>query len=111
MAKLSLSNIQQRVAVNGTISSEALVRRGVPQESVLGPLQFLIHISDINYEIADSTVSCFADDTRTLLGIKVEEDTQMQQNHLHKRYKWADTNDMKFNANKFQLCDIENSRK
>ena len=34
-----------------------------------------IHISDINYEIADLTVSCFADDTRILLGIKVEEDT------------------------------------
>ena len=34
-----------------------------------------IHISDINYEIADSTVSCFADDTRILLGIKDEEDT------------------------------------
>ena len=30
----------------------------------------IIHISDINYEIADSTVSCFADDTRILLGIK-----------------------------------------
>ena len=38
--------------------------------SELGPLLFLIHISDINYEIADSTVSCFADDTRVLLGIE-----------------------------------------
>ena len=40
-------------------------------------LLFLIHMSDINYEIADSTVSCFADDTRILPGIKDEEDTQM----------------------------------
>ena len=37
------------------------------------------------------TVSCFADDTRILLGIKDEEDTQMLQNDLHKLYKWADT--------------------
>ena len=46
---------------------------------------FLIHISlsDINYELADSTVSCFADDTRIILGIKDEEDTQMLQNDLH----------------------------
>ena len=80
------------VAVNGTTSSEAQIRNGVPQGSVLGPLLFLIHISDINYEIADSTVSCCADDTRILLGIKDEEDTQMLQNYLHKLYKWADTN-------------------
>ena len=87
---------------NGTASSEAQVS-GVPQGSVLGPLIFLIHIADINYEMADSTESCFADDTRILLGIKDEENTQMRQNDLHKLYKWADTNNMKFNANKFEL--------
>ena len=70
-----LSNRQQCVGVNGTTSSEAQVRSGVLQLSVLGPLIFLIHISDINYKIADSTVSCFADDTRILLRIKDEEDT------------------------------------
>ena len=52
---------------NGTTSSEAQVRSGVPQGSVLGPLPFLIHISDKNYEISDSTVSFFANDTRILL--------------------------------------------
>ena len=44
-----------------------------------------------------------ADDTRILLGIKDEEDTQMLQNDLHKLYKWADTNNMKLNANTFEL--------
>ena len=94
---------QQCVAVNGTTSSEAQVRSGVPQGSVLGPFLFLIHIADINYEIDDSTVSCFADDIRILLGIKDEEDTHMLQNDLHKLCKSAYTNNMKFNANKFEL--------
>ena len=89
--------------VNGTASSEAQVRSGLPQGSVLGSLLFLIHISDINYEVSDSTVSCFAEDTRILLGIKDEEDIQMLQNELHKLYKWADTNNMKLNGNKFEL--------
>ena len=43
----------------------------VPQGSMLGPLLFLIHISDINDEITYSTVSCFLGDTRILLVIKV----------------------------------------
>ena len=58
-------------------------------------------IPDINYEMVDSTVSCFADDTRILLGIKDEEDTQMIQYDLHELYKWQYTDNMKFNANKF----------
>ena len=41
--------------------------------------------------------------TRIILGIKDEEDTQMLQNDLHKLYQWADRNNMKFNANKFEL--------
>ena len=28
---------------------------------------------------------------------------EMLQNDLHKLYKWADTNNIKFNANKFEL--------
>ena len=32
----------------------------------------------MNNEITDSAVSCFEDDTRILLGIKDEADTQMQ---------------------------------
>ena len=80
-----LSNRQQCVAVNRTTSSEAQVRSGIPQGSVLGLLLVLINISDINYEISDLTVSCFADDTRILLGIKDKENTQMLQYDLHKQ--------------------------
>ena len=98
-----LSNRQQCVAVNGTTSSELQVRSGIPQGSMLGPLLFLIHISDINFEITDSTASCFDDDTRILLGIKDEEDTQMLQNDLNTPNKCSDATNMKFNDNKFEL--------
>ena len=57
------------------------------------------------------TVSCIADDTLILPGIKDEEDTQMLQNDLHKLYKWADTNNMKFNANKFELLQYRKEQK
>ena len=100
---VKLWNNKNKDTINKSIpSSEVEVRIGVPQGSVLGPLLFLIDISDINNEIADSTVSCFADDTRILLGIKDEKDTHMQQKDLYNLYKWSDTN-IKFNANKFEL--------
>ena len=34
--------------------------------------------------MTDSSIFCFANDTRILLGILVEKDTQMQQIDLHK---------------------------
>ena len=53
----------------------------------------------------DSTVSCFANDTRILLGIKVEEDTQMLQNDLHKLYKWAAINNTNKQTNNNDLLE------
>ena len=35
----------------------------------------------------------------------------MLQNDFHKLYKLADTNNMKFNANQFELFDMEKKRK
>ena len=54
------------VAVNGTTSSEVQVRSSIPQGSVLRPLLFLIHTSDINNVIMDSTALSLADDTQIL---------------------------------------------
>ena len=65
----------------------------------------------MNNEITDSTGSCFADETRILLGIKYGEETQMPLNDLHKLYKWGDTNNMKFNANSSNFCDKEKNTK
>ena len=52
----------QRVVLNGQISSWELIKSGVPQGSVLGPLLFLIYINDLPDNI-QSTCKIFADDT------------------------------------------------
>ena len=53
--------------------------------------------------MTNSTVSCDVDDTRILLGIKAEEDTQILQKDLQTPYIRADRNNMKFYASKFEL--------
>ena len=52
----------QRVVLNGQTSSWELVKSGVPQGSVLGPLVFLIYINDLSDNL-ESNCHIFADDT------------------------------------------------
>ena len=57
-------NMQQRVAVNGQYSEWTVVPAGVPQDSVLGPLLFLVYSYDLPAVVADPVLcNQFADDT------------------------------------------------
>ena len=75
---------------------------GIPQGTVLGPILFLIFISDIDKNI-DSIASMFADDTRLMRNISNEEDVEKLQQDLNKIYSWAEENNMLFNNGKFEM--------
>ena len=62
--KSFLTSRTQRVMVNGVLSNACPVISGVPQGSVIGPLLFLVLLSDIDMNIVSSFLSSFADDTR-----------------------------------------------
>jgi hypothetical protein len=103
-----LANRIQYVRIPGGFSQDSPVISGVPQGTVLGPLLFLIIMSDINSSISSSKLISFADDTRVYANIKDPEDCDNLQSDLNNIYSWASEN-MLFNAKKFQYISFNAS--
>ena len=61
-----LSNGQQRVVLNGSVSELSVLKAGIPHGSIVGPLLFLVYINDIVDDL-ESNIVLFADDTSLLL--------------------------------------------
>ena len=58
-----LTGRKQSCTISGENSSFKMVKCGIPQGSCLGPLLFLIYISDLPSVLGRATPSMFADDT------------------------------------------------
>ena len=100
--KQFLTNREQWVYLDVPQSRIEPVMSGVPQGSVLGPLLFLIMLSDIDKDVHSSFVSSFADDTRVLSGIGNNADVLRLQEDLDAIYRWSEANNAKFNSEKFE---------
>ena len=93
----------QRVMVNGVLSNPCPVISGVPQGSVIGPLLFLVLLSDIDMNTVSSFLSSFADDTRLSRGVSNVAGASALQTDLEAVYQWAEDNNMSFNHTKFEV--------
>ncbi len=78
------------------------VTSGVPQGFVLGPVLFIIYISDIDLG-PNNFISKFADDTKIDSAVLSEGDRRSLQEDLRKISDWSVKWKMPFNINKCQI--------
>ena len=68
----------------------------------MGPLLFLIFISDIGKDVLAS-ILLFVDDSKVKDYIASEEDVRKLQDNPDEIFKWEELNNIKFNGDKFQV--------
>jgi hypothetical protein len=91
----------RRVRVGGQLCKKAEVISGVPQQSILGPLLFLVYVNDI-WRNNDSSITLFGGNCVIYWKIANENDIEMLQTNLDTLGEWAVENRMKINPGKRQ---------
>ena len=106
-----LSNRRQRVLLPGGESDWTIIKAGVPQGSILGPILFLIYINDIVDEI-HSNIKLFADDTSLFLIVDNPESTaNTLQTDINKIISWSHDWLVTFNPSKTESLLISRKSK
>ena len=101
--KSYLSNRQQFVSVNGSVSSTMTLEYGIPQGSILGPLLFIIYINDIPEIARYAKFILYADDTNIIITANTIEEINIQVHDLsHSLIKWVNCNGLVLNLKKTQ---------
>ncbi len=94
----SLNNRKQRLVINGSTWDWApAVTRGIPPDSVLGPVLFIIYINNIDLGL-NNFIAKFVDDTK-IGNCNLQED-------LSKISAWSDKWEMPFNVNKCHILQV-----
>ncbi len=83
----------------------APLNSGVPQDSVLGPVLFIIYINDVDVGI-NNLISKLADDTKMGYSVLTDKNKQNFKEDLYKISAWSDRWEMPFNVNKYQVLEV-----
>ncbi|CAB4039843.1 Hypothetical predicted protein, partial [Paramuricea clavata] len=101
-----LSNRQQVVRINSTVSDALPLTNGVPQGSILGPLLFNIYVNDLSTAPQNCDPHCYVDDTGLLHSFKAQSKSFAIENineDLTKVRNWCFSNCLLLNPEKTKL--------
>ena len=101
-----LYNRRQRVTTLGATSSEKPVSSGVPQGSILGPILFLLYVNDLPDVVKNSSVACFADDTKIFRRVDSICDADLLQTDLSNLDSWSTSSGLVFNQLKCKCLRV-----
>ena len=96
-----LYNRKQKVVINASHSEREEVKSGVPQGSVLGPILFVIFISDLTKEVL-SELLLYANNAKIYCTIKNDTDRQLLLTDLHAMSIWSDLWLLSFHPDKLK---------
>ena len=112
---VKILSLQQKtifLSIKGHISNQTLVKYGVSQGSVLGPLLFLIYINDPNLAITFGKVHHFAHDTNLLHFSKSVNKVNKYVNlDMKNLINWLYTNKISLNVKKTELVIFRYKKK
>ena len=107
-----LSNRKQRVLANNVYSSYQMVKQGVPQGSVLGPLFYILYANDIVDTIKHCKIALYADDTVLYTAdANFEKSIQKLKTDMVALTNWCETNGIRMNTDKTKLMLFGNAKK
>ena len=102
--KSYLSNRSQFITYNGVASTAKQINCGVPQESILGPLLFLMYINDLYNVCQESVPILFADDTNLFYsGSSIDDLARRIIDELCNISTWLKVNKLSLNIKKTHI--------
>ena len=106
-----LNQRTQSVVLEGEKSDTIPVTSGVPQETVLGPILFLVYINDFNEYLKHSTLRLFADDSIIYKQLHSINDARDLQEDLDAAARWEQDWLMCFHPDKCNILSISQKQK